>query len=251
MNKKMFALLVVPVFLIASGALAYSAFSGVASTGITAKAGDITANELAEITTGYSSNTAIYISGGHGSNTVKSSLMDGKIAKGELAYVPSSSTGSQNIVYYLNVSNLAPGNWVEFTFTLRNNGSVGLEFGDPHLGQVKFSTDGLNFSNVSGIANHGTVFTSGTPLSGIAGQHANGVYTYATSDSSVSIGTSSDAQSGYAYAIGSLSSGFDTSLTLDGTADYTFWLGLSSGAGNGYQESSISVPIIISITSDP
>ena len=255
MNKKMFALLVVPVFLIASGALAYSAFSGVASTSITAKAGDITANEYAELVGGYSSNTAIYVTGGYGSNTNTAQLVNSAeispTGEQNLATVPSTSTGSQYIVYYLNVSNLAPGNWVKVHFTLTNKGSVGLEFGIPYIGTVTFSTSGLNLSNVTGSLDTKDIFTSHNPLSGVYGLSGKGNYTFATSDSSVSSGPGTPAQTGYAFAFGPTDSGFGISLTDGGIADYSFYIGLSNGAGNGYQESSISIPIIVSITSDP
>ncbi len=255
MNKKMFALLIVPVFLIASGALAYSAFSGVASTNITAKAGDITANEYAELVSGYSSNTVIYVSGGYGSNTDTATLSSSSVISpsGEtnLATVPSGTTGLQDLVYYVNISNLAPGNWVKLHFTLSNKGSVGLEFGTPYIGTVSFSTSGLNLSNVTGYLDHSDIFTSGNPLSGVSGLSGKGNYTFATSDSSVSTGAGTTAQSGYAYAFGPTVSDFGVSLTNGTSADYSFYLGLSSGAGNGYQESSISIPIIVAITSDP
>ena len=254
MNKKMFALLVVPVFLISSGALAYSAFSGVASTSITAKAGDITANEYAELVSGYSSNTVIYVSGGYGSNTDTATLTSSSvISNGEpnLATVPTTDTGAQEFIYYLNVSNLAPGNWVKVHFTLENKGTVGLVFGVPSIGTVTFSNSGLNLSNVTGALDTKDVFTSGNPLSGVSGLSGKDNYTFATTDSSVSSGTGTVAQTGYAFAFGPTVSDFGVSLTNGGEADYSFYLGLSSGAGNGYQESSISIPIIVSITSDP
>ena len=52
MNKKLIALMIVPIMLTLSGAMAYSAFSGTALTKVTATAGDITANEYAELVTG-------------------------------------------------------------------------------------------------------------------------------------------------------------------------------------------------------
>lgn len=251
----MFALLVVPVFLIASGALAYSAFSGVAATNIAASAGDITANEYAELVTGYSSNTVIYVSGGYGLNTntatLTSSTESSPSGETNLATVPTTDTGAQNFVYYVNVSNLAPGNWVKLHFSLSNKGSVGLIFGKPYIGSVTFSKSGLNLSNVTGSLEHKDIFTSGNPLSGVSGLSGIGNYTFATSDSSVTSGAGTLTHPGYAFAFGPTVSDFGVSLTNGGEADYSFYVGLSAGAGNGYQESSISIPIIVSITSDP
>jgi hypothetical protein len=255
MNKKLIALMIVPIMLTLSGAMAYSAFSGTALTKVTATAGDITANEYAELVTGYSHNTNITVTGGFGHNTDTAFLNDSTVISlnGEpnLATVPSTSTGAQYIVYYINVSNLAPGNWVKVHMTLTNKGSVGLVFGIPVIeaDEVSFSGSGLNLSNVTGSLGLSDIFTTSNPLSGVAGLSGSSGYTFATSDSSVTVGGA--ATSGYAFAFGPTVSDFGISLTNGGEADYSFYVGLSAGAGNGYQESSISIPIFVSVTSDP
>ncbi len=253
MNKKLIALMIVPIMLTLSGAMAYSAFSGTVTTKVVASAGDITANEYAELVTGYSQNTNITVTGGFGQNTNTAFLNDSKVIpfndEPNLATVPSTSSGAQVIVYYINVSNLAPGNWVKVHMTLTNKGSVGLIFGTPVIDKVTFSGKGLNLSNVTGSLGHSDIFTTGNPLSGVAGLSGSSGYTFATSDSSVTVG--GPASSGYAFAFGPTVSDFGISLTNGGVADYSFYVGLSAGAGNGYQESSISIPIFVSVTSDP
>lgn len=255
MNKKLIALMIVPIMLTLSGAMAYSAFSGTATTHVAAQAGEITANEYAELVTGYSRNTNITVTGGFGSQTDTAFLNDSNVIplnqEPNLGTVPSTSYGSQYIVYYLNISNLAPGNWVKVHFTLTNKGSVGLVFGIPTIGTVSFSGNGLNLSNVTGSLDTGDIFTTGNPLSGVSSLSGKSGYTFATSDASVPYGPSTVATSGYAFAFGPTVSDFGISLTNGGIADYSFYVGLSSKAGNGYQESSISIPIVVSVTSDP
>lgn len=251
----MFALMMVPIFLLASGALAYSAFSGVATTSVAAAAGDITANEYAELVSGYSKNTNITITGGYGSNTETAFLNDSKVISlnGEpnLGTVPSTSTGTQDLVYFINVTNLAPGNWVKLHFTFTNKGSVGLVFGVPTIGNVVLHGSNLNLSNVTGSLDTLDFFTTNNPLTGVSTLSGASGYTYATNDASTSAGTTSAATSGYAFAFGPSVSDFGISLTNGGIADYSFYLGLSSKAGNNYQESSITIPLNVSITSDP
>ncbi len=250
MNKKLIALMIVPIMLTLSGAMAYSAFSGTITTKVTATAGTLTVNEYAELVTGYSSNTNIKVTGGFGSNTDTAYLNDSKVNYNNhnLATVPSTSSGSQYLIYYLNVSNLAPGNWVEIGLTLGNKGTVGVIFGNPTIGPVKISKSGLNLSNVTGSLGKGNIFTS-NPLSGVSGLSDSSGYTFYTTDGSVSTG--GPAVPGYAFAFGPFTSDFGTSVDYEGTVDYSFYIGLSLGAGNGYQGSSISIPIYVSVTSDP
>ena len=216
MNKKLIAMMIVPLMLLMSGALAYSAFSGQANTSITAKAGTITVSEYAEVVTGYSQNTNLTITGGYGSNTQTATLNSVGVNYSieNLATVPNEG-GLQNITYFVNITNLAPGNWVELSFTLRNNGSVGVMFGNPVVNAMGVTFTGsadLNLSNVTGSAgNHGVFVgngpTSDEPLANVSLQSTPLNYLFATNYAAAT-GTSAHAQSGYAFAFGPFSSGF-------------------------------------------
>lgn len=252
MNKKAFALIVVPLMMVMSGALAFSAFNGTITTNVSASAGDMTFSMGSEIHGSYFHNTFLTVTGGNGENTV---ILTGSnvVTGSSLATVPVSG-GAKTIVYWLNISNLAPGNWVGFTFTLVNTGSVGLIFNTPTIGTVVFdpatSPPDLNLTNAT-LARDSqgpstSLFQLGQPLS----DSSLGVL-FANNYQATNGG---QGQSGYVFAFGNggpTFSNFQKSRDLDNSADFNFYVGLSSGAGNGYEESSISIPIIITVVSDP
>ena len=247
MNKKMFALLVVPVFLIASGALAYSAFSGNALTNVSAKAGSLTFDESGELAGFYAHNTNMTLVTGYGSHSVTIPINESTSTGLELGTVPYNGYTSVALVYYVNLTNLAPGNWVNLTLTIANGGTVGFIVGTPSVGTALFSpssasssSQGLNLTDLTGHAN---LFSG--PLSGV---HGTG-YLYATNYGAAT-GSSVPGLTGYAFDINSLS-GFHQSLDHNDVASFNVAIGLSSGAGNNYQESSISIPIVVTIESDP
>ena len=252
MNKKVIALLIVPVLLTMSGALAFSAFTGSVSTNVSATAGSISLSQTGEFFAGYVSNTNVTVSGGLGSNT-GSVVITGANLGTETSDAPTLATVpysgySLNVIYYVNVTNLAPGNWVAVHLTITNGGTVGFIAETPHIipTHVTFKPSSappdLNLTNLTGVSGlfAGTLFASGSPLSGLAAGTLFATNYGATGVSGLS---------GYAFAY--TTSGFGESLTHSSEADYTVYIGLSSGAGNGYQESSVSIPIMISVMSDP
>lgn len=242
MNKKLIALMIVPIMLTLSGAMAYSAFSGQAVTNIAAKAGTLSFATTVEVNNWYSKNTNISVSGGNGTETGTilihgTSFSDyGGIAKGDTLFIyPVSAYSEYSFTVYLNVSNLAPGNWVEVPITITNGGSVGFILSGPSVGDVGTSggTGNLNVTNVTSSVGNGNIFrglepSSTTPLSGVS-----------------EIG-----HTGYAYAISGVS-GFGSSLDSGTAGGFNFYVGLSQGAGNNYQESSIHLAITVSVASDP
>ena len=257
MNRKLFALVMVPVLVVMGGALAFSAFSGNVTTSVTARAGQISVNEFATLYSGYSKYTSVKVTGGFGTNTNTAYLNDSKVypvnKEANLATVPSESTGAQNLVYWVNVSQLSPGDWVQINLVLEDKGPLGIEFADPAIstsGTNALSITGtnVNLSNVTGSLGSSNVFTA-NPLSGINGLSGTGDYLAATTDSGLTAGTSSQAETGYAYAFGSLFSNFNTPLGSGGEATYSFYIGLSAGAGNNYLGSSVSIPIVVAVSS--
>ncbi|MDS0256796.1 hypothetical protein ApAK_03765 [Thermoplasmatales archaeon AK] len=267
MNKKILALMMVPIILTMSGALAFSAFTGSITTKVSATAGEIQVDQTAEVTGFYTQNTNITLQGGYGaySNTIY--LMDGKLYNTNpnaphdvLATVPNSGY-LQSLVYYVNVSNLAPGNWVTLTFSISVGPGVGVIFSDPAVGSATLHGTDLNLSNVtgaaggfftdSGLPHELGIFTSGSELTGVhlvPGTSYN--YTYASNDPNVATGPGTVPTAGYAFAITSVS-GFGGSVdTSSSGPTYIVSIGLSSLAGNNYEESSVSIPIVIDVTSD-
>ncbi len=253
-NRKIIAMLVVPIILVMSGSLAFSAFTGNAVTNVSSTAGDISFSQSAELSGAYVQNTNVTVTGGlTPSNTVSYTITSANLRSIEgsgpaLATVPY-NTYSLHVVYYLNVSNLAPGDWVEVHFTILNGGSVGFiaQSASINPSSVGFfpstSPPDLNLTNLSGAPSlfSSGLFAIGEPLYGLSAG------TLLADNYGATIG--GQGLSGYAVAI--TTSGFDTSLDHNSEADYTVYIGLSEGAGNGYQESSISVPIVVSLMSDP
>ena len=243
----MVALLIVPVFLIASGALAYSAFSGSALTNVSAKAGTLTFDESGELAGYYAHNTNMTLVTGYGSHSRTLEINENTSTGKELGTVPYDAYASLSLIYYVNLTNLAPGNWVNLTFIIANGGSVGFIVNTVSVGTPVFNpssassaSQGLNLTNLTGHAN---LFSG--PLKGVKGTG----YLYATNYGATT-GTSVTGLTGYAFDINSLS-GFHESLDYNDDATFNVAIGLSSGAGNNYQESSISIPIVVTIESDP
>lgn len=257
MNRKLFALVMVPVLVVMGGALAFSAFSGSVTTNVTATAGHISVNEYATLYSGYSKYTSVKVTGGFGKNTNTAYLNDSKVypvnKETNLATVPSESSGSQNLVYWVNVSQLSPGNWVQINLVLEDKGPLGIEFADPVISAsgpdaISLTGTDVNISNVTGSLNSNDVFTA-NPLSGISGLSGTGNFLIATTDASLTPGTTASAETGYAYALGSLFSNFNTPLGEGGSATYSFYIGLSSGAGNNYIGSTVNVPLLVTVSS--
>lgn len=261
MNKKFIALMIVPIMLTLSGAMAFSAFNGSITTNINANAGKLTYAIGSEVVDWYSNNTNISVSGGAGTDTSTVFLLSTK-ATGDTLLSPVPVSGGSNVpfTYWINVSNLAPGNWVHIELTLTNNGTVGLIFARPIVGSVSFhpssSPPDLNLSNVTGdsgltkITQH--VFETGYPLEGIHSLTPSDTTYLAYTNYGASTGSSVSPESGFAYAFGKFTSfPVDHSVDQGKYVDFSFYVGLSSGAGNGYQESSVSIPLLISVISDP
>ena len=199
MNKKLLVMVMVPVLVVMSGALAFSAFSGSITTNVNASAGYLSwqQNETSHYT--YMHNTEV------GTN-----FSDG-------TYVKTSTSGPNVTTQDISVTNLAPGNWIEFNFTVYNTGSVGLM-----LTHVSVSTMGANGANMSVSSND---FMYGSALN-----------------------VSADSSFAYLYNVSSIPSG---SIDQGSSTTYHVYLGMNEYAGNMYQESTFSLTVQITVTSDP
>ena len=204
MNKKLLVLAIVPVLVVMSGALAFSAFSGSITTNVNASAGYLSWEQSITSTYTYEHNTAV---------------------TNNSANVPSVSTpktGANMTSMDLTVSNLAPGNWIVFNITVTNTGSVGLELSGSTIATQELNATGVN-TPTNGLTNS-TVstddFVYGSALSG----------------------------TGYEYAVTEVPSG---SVDNGGTVTYQIFLGLGSTSGNIYQESTFTLNVGITVTSDP
>ena len=204
MNKKLLVLAIVPVLVVMSGALAFSAFSGSITTNVNASAGYLSWEQSITSTYTYEHNTAV---------------------TNNSANVPSVSTpktGANMTSMDLTVSNLAPGNWIVFNITVTNTGSVGLELSGSTIATQELNATGVN-----------------TPTNGL---------TNSTASTDDFVYGSALSGTGYEYAVTEVPSG---SVDNGGTVTYQIFLGLGSTSGNIYQESTFTLNVGITVTSDP
>ena len=193
-------MVMVPVLVVMSGALAFSAFSGTATTNVSATAGYLSWEQSVTSTYTYQHNTVV---------TNNST---------DVGTVTTPKSGPNVTDMELSVSNLAPGNWIVFNITVMNTGSVGLELSGATI--TTMETSGLANSSVSA-----SDFVYGMALS-------------STSSKLV----------GYYYNVTEMPSG---SINHGGSTMYQIFLGLGSNSGNAYQESSFTLNVGITVTSDP
>lgn len=245
----------VPVLIIVSGSLAFSAFQGNIATNVTASAGTITVNEIASLVGGYSKYTNITVTGGNGRNTNTAFLNDSVVypldKEPDLATVPGLDVGGTSFVYYLNISNLAPGDWVKITFSLKNLGLEAVSFSNPVARDFSLQGYDTNVSNVTSAHISGThnIFQQGTELNGISSLKNPSGYLVATNDPGISSFIGENAYSGYAYAFGNSFTNFNIPLSTGGEALYSFYVGLSSGAGNSYVSSTFGLALLVGVQS--
>jgi hypothetical protein len=224
MNKKLFVMVMVPVLVVMSGALAFSAFTGSITTNVSAMSGDLNINQQAFIAQWNSTNTQL----GVGATNV-TGIETGQMALAtDHPYMTSPWTMTslgwagahfgRTITQSVNVSNLAPGNFVVFKFQVTNNGSVGIILSQLSVKPVGTSTG----FNVAGS------------LGGFLG---------AMSQSSSDTGL-------YIYA--NMTTPTDTSIDVGGSAYYTVYVGLAGGSGNSYMSQTLApMQVTATILSDP
>ena len=228
-NKKVIAMMIVPIMLTLSGAMAYSAFTGLSTTNVAAGAGTLTYSENINLVNYFSQNTNMTAMMGSNSYTL-SNHAGFDPSNGEFNYLsPSLYLGSVGPVSYndyhqlatLNVSNLAPGNWVEANLTIVNQGSVGFI-----VGPLTISVN---------TTNH--VYTN----------------TYLEQEPSVSsfMAGEYNQSSGMNYIAFSTQGNYSHSIDVGGSYTISVYLGLGIGSDNDFEENTVPFVISANITSDP
>lgn len=222
-NRKLIAAALVPILLVTSGALAFSAFSGTINTNVTAAAGTMAFNQDVISVVGNDNNTNFSIAGIPSMAYVPLETgipvgWAGEVTTGQSVY-----TLSQTI----NASGLAPGDWFYLAITVTNNGTVGFKVGTPTA-----SAD----QTLPGIGTFGNVTIN--PL------------VSAFSLSPQQFNTSLQGMSGYVVQLVNQTT-FGVSLDQGGYTLFYVAVGLGGMSGNAWQESSMHLSLTYSVTSDP
>ena len=229
MNKKLAVLLVVPILLAMGGTFAFSAFSGSSSIAINNTAGHLTWTNNMALTGTNANNTPLTVQGPNGhiyeigaAEPVGPSSGPFHLNLGTQAY----TTATSGREYTVNVTNFAPGEYVVFMATITNNGTVGFMVSSA---APTFATSSNSTYNAANSAI-------------VASQVSSGNF-------------ASDLQSstGYIYNVTAVS-GFNTSLSPEGTAIMIISVGLGNSGGhdvNYYQGSDFSLNIDLNVVSDP
>ncbi|EQB71177.1 MAG: hypothetical protein AMDU1_APLC00033G0028 [Thermoplasmatales archaeon A-plasma] len=232
MNKKLLVLALVPVLVVMSGALAFSAFSGSITTNVSATAGYMSYNQNMVLTGYYSDNTLLTLAYGNypanGSLTASMSTMT--LPVNYTGHVNSNlpidlgwaglHTQANNSVksQTVEVEGMAPGSWAQFEFTITNNGSVGF------------------------------IITTGTPVGSQSSTVTSGMTNFTTASSASAFTTDMSSDSGYVIYVSSVPA---TSMDSGSSVSYYVYVGLGGGSNNYWAESSFNYAVPFTITSDP
>ncbi len=122
MNKKLFAMMMVPVVVVMGGTFAFSAWSGSANAHFNSQAATVSYTEtLSFVATNASSYNPLML-GFNGGNTINdvTSATPGKT----LVTLTGNAASTLNV--YGNVSGMLPGYWLEFEITVTNTGTATL-----------------------------------------------------------------------------------------------------------------------------
>jgi hypothetical protein len=229
MNKKLAVLLVVPILIAMGGTFAFSAFSGSSSVAINSTAGHLTwQNNLTLVETN-AQNTPLTAVGPNGnvytigvSEPYYHSNGMYKLYLGTQKY----DTATSGREYTVNVTNFAPGEYVEFMATITNNGTVGFMVSQGAISMMTSSDATYNSANAPINAAQVTASSFASDL---------------------------QSSTGYIYNVTQVS-GFNTSLSPEGTAIMEIWVGLGNSNGNDvnhYQGSDFTLNIDLNVVSDP
>ena len=127
LNKKVMALVIVPMLVVMSGSLAFSSFSGTIDTQVYSAAGTLSYSQSLQLQ-GYNAESTEIVISGQGPNQNTEVLGNGHSPVLPLLLGTESSDSSflsQDIL----ITNLAPGDYVVIAVNLKDTGSVGITLG--------------------------------------------------------------------------------------------------------------------------
>ncbi len=204
MNKKLLVMALVPVLVVMSGALAFSAFTGTVTTNVTASSATFSLSEAGNVAFYNATNTVVSITGPNGVPMTAAGVKPLE----QLGTI-NAVNGASEASFSVSVANLAPGDFVQLIFAINNTGSSAI-----NLGAMSFSTVGNGWTPATFSSTSGVVATT----SGASGFAYGGLSEYALYD-------------GSAYKSGTYT-GYSPSGTLvpGGTAVFWFYVGLTSNA---------------------
>ena len=230
MNKKLLVLALVPVLVVMSGALAFSAFSGSITTNVSATAGYMSYNQNMVLTGYYSDNTLLTLAYGNypanGSAPMSTMTLPVNYTDHTNSALPidlgwaglhkqaNNSVKSQTV----EVEGMAPGSWAQFEFTITNNGSVGF------------------------------IITTGTPVGYQSSSVAVGMTNFTTAASVSEFTSDMSSSSGYVIYVSAVPA---TSMDSGSSVSYSVYVGLGGSSNNYWAESSFNYAVPFTITSDP
>lgn len=165
----MFALFVVPIIVVLGGTMAFSAWSGTTYASFNETAAVVGFTEHLNFVGTNANLTPIDIGNGSANITVTHNSPQ---------FLVDSSSGSAGgmAIVYANVSNMLPGDWVQFSVQISNTGSASLYAGEPQYNEINGSYTMLpdatsvhrgsilNSEHQESYA-HGNAITLSTPLS--------------------------------------------------------------------------------------
>ncbi len=247
MNKKLAVLLVVPLLVSLGGAFAFSAFSGSSSVTINNTASHLTWENQATLTATNANNTPLTLDGpnghiyevGTGMAYFQSSGMY-RLGFGAQYY----NTATSGREYVINVTNFAPGEFIELTDIITNNGTVGFIVTAPYA-QMSFNTSDPPLPPPPG--------PNPPPPPPLPPSQQTSNKINATSVPYAYFMDDLQSSTGWIYNVTEVS-GFGISLSPEGSATMTIMIGLGNSNGkdvNCYQDSTFSLNIDLNVESDP
>ncbi|WMT52071.1 MAG: hypothetical protein RE471_04135 [Ferroplasma sp.] len=276
MNKKILVLMVVPILVAMGGTFAFSAFSGSSSVDVNGTAGHIGWQNTIYLVGTNASNTVITVEGANGVKNMVGQTSENYNASGN--YSINLGTDTYNAAlsggeYTLNISNLAPNEYVILKSVVKNTGTVGIIVTGSSTGPVSMNscpnTNNWWYNNSMNGNCCGMQGNYGNGWSGNSGYNNNGITPWWGMPSCWSGNNNNQFMShnvprnafmkdlymdnGYVYNV-TEANGFGTSLSPGGTATMYIYLGLGDSNGkdvNCCQESSVSINIDLNVVSDP
>lgn len=150
MNRKLFAMMMVPVLVVMGGTLAFSAWSGQANAFFDQSAATVHYTETVQFVHTNAMGTPLIVGNGNGVQTVNDTNSGFTIQS-------VIGTAGSNANVYANASNLVPGDYAQFTVTVTNTGTATL------------NTSQIEFASAQGVFYNGQnqQITTPQPISGL------------------------------------------------------------------------------------